>query len=273
VRDYCAGWFGPIANDFDLSPPDVTTSGPQGRYGAILFCEKEGFTELFQKARLPERFDLALASTKGTSVTACRELFEKVTRLADRLGGIPIFALHDFDYNGFEIGATLHQDTRRYQYKHRPRVIDIGLRLKDVERLGLQSEPVVFEKSAAALRENLEGYGATDAEIAFLIGRRQRVELNAMTSPQLIELIETALIEHGVKKVIPSADILASVYRKQIEYKQARGAIEQAIEAARHGLDAVPIPGDLHDQVAAYLISHPTVPWERAVGVVAGRAA
>ena len=73
-----------------------------GRYGAILFTEKEGFNELFQAVGLPERFDLCLASTKGTSVTAARELFE----LAGR-NHVPIFALHDFDYNGFEIAATL----------------------------------------------------------------------------------------------------------------------------------------------------------------------
>jgi DNA topoisomerase VI subunit B len=265
VRDYCSRWLKPIVSGFELSPPTVSTRGPTLRYGAILFCEKEGFTELFQKAKLPERFDLALASTKGTSVTACRELFEHAGRL-----GIPIFCLHDFDYNGFEIAATLHQDTRRYQFKHRPRVIDIGLRFDDVERLGLEAEPVKFGKSANALRKNLQGYGATPAEIEFLIDGERRVELNAMSTPQLIELIETALIEHGIRKVIPDANTLAATYRKQIEYSRASDAVEEAIRKARDELDEIPIPDDLADRVAAYLEENPTEPWETAVETLAG---
>jgi hypothetical protein len=220
VRDYCSDWGRPIVSGFELSPPAVSTYRPAGRYGAILFCEKEGFTELFQTAKLPKKYDIALASTKGTSVTASRQLFEEAGRL-----GIPIFCLHDFDYNGFEIAATLHQDTRRYQFKHRPRVIDIGLRLADVERLSLESEPVVLEKSAGALQENLEDYGATEEEIVFLIRREvhggkksksegERVELNAMSTPQLLDLIETALIEHGVKKVVPDQKTLANSLSK-----------------------------------------------------------
>jgi hypothetical protein len=265
VRDYCREWWRPSVYDFELSRPGVTTSGPTGRYGTILFCEKEGFTELFQAARLPGKYDIALASTKGTSVTACRELFEQAGRL-----GLPIFCLRDFDYNGFEIAATLHQDTRRYQFKHRPRVIDIGLRFDDVERLGLEAEPVKFGKSANALRKNLQGYGATPAEIEFLIDGERRVELNAMSTPQLIELIETALIEHGIRKVIPDANTLAATYRKQIEYSRASDAVEEAIRKARDELDEIPIPDDLADRVAAYLEENPTEPWETAVETLAG---
>ena len=267
VRDYCRRWGRPFIHGFNLSPPAVKTYGPTGRYDAILFCEKEGFTELFQAASLPEKYDITLTSTKGTSVTACRELFESAGCL-----GVTIFCLHDFDYNGFEIAATLHQDTRRYQFKHKPRVIDIGLRLVDVERLELESEPVVFGKSASALRENLQGYGATDEEIAFLIDGKQRVELNAMSTPQLLELIETALIKHGVQKVIPDPETLAAAYRTEIEYQRAQEAIEKAIQKVRGELGEIPIPHDLADQVASYLEDNPKAPWEEALRAVAEEA-
>jgi hypothetical protein len=179
VRSYCASWGPPTISSCELSPPKVTTCGPGGRYGAILFCEKEGFTEIFRAARLEKRFDVMLMSTKGTSVTAAREMFEETARkafeealrTADRLGGIPIFALTDFDYNGFEIRATLYQDTRRYHYQHRPNVIDVDLRLADVKRLGLESERVVRPHKKEALEANLRKYGATEEEIAFLLKR------------------------------------------------------------------------------------------------------
>lgn len=246
-------------------PPDVTTYGPAGRYSAILFCEKEGFTEIFQAAKLPERFDIALASTKGTSVTAARELFELSALL-----GIPVFALTDLDYNGFEIRATLHKDTRRYQFEHRPNVIDIGLRLTDVERLCLESEPVAFEKNANTLRHNLRKYGASDAEIAFLIDHKRRVEINAMSTPQLLELVETNLIAHGIKKVVPHANTLAEAYRKQIKYRRVAEAIEEAIRKAEGELGEIPTPDDLPERVAAYLKDNPTAPWADAVVAVAG---
>jgi hypothetical protein len=99
VREYMNSWHDPSVSDFFLAPPNIVTSGPAGCYDAILYIEKEGFTELFEAARLPERFDIGLASNKGTSVVASRELAEKYAAAH----GIPIFVLHDFDYNGFEI--------------------------------------------------------------------------------------------------------------------------------------------------------------------------
>jgi hypothetical protein len=269
VRDYCGGWRKPSIWGFELAPPQIATAGPAGRYGAILFTEKEGFNELFQAVGLPERFDLCLASTKGTSVTAARELFE----LAGR-NHVPIFALHDFDYNGFEIAATLCRDTRRYQFDHPPEIIDIGLRLADIERLDLQSEPVVFgNRNPAALRKNLRLNGATEPEIAYLVENKQRVELNAMTSPQLIELIEEALLANGVGKVIPDASTLAAAFRSRVEYMRAQKAVGQAIVAARRRAGEVVIPDDLAERVAAYLKAHPAEPWENAVRAIADGAA
>jgi Topoisomerase 6 subunit A/Spo11, Toprim domain len=228
VRDYLESWHSPSVSGFFLALPSVDTAGPAGRYGAILFTEKEGFNELFQAAQLPERFDLCLASTKGTSVTAARELFEEAGT-----HGIPIFALHDLDYNGFEIAATLRRDTRRYQFDRPPEIIDIGLRLADVERLALQSEPVVFgNRKPDALCRNLRLNGASEAEIAYLINGKQRVELNAMTSPQLITLIEDALVANGVSKVIPNADTLAAAYRSRFTSpQQVREQIDAFINA------------------------------------------
>jgi DNA topoisomerase VI subunit B len=268
VRNYCSQWSRPIISDFELSSPRIETHGPSGRYGAILFTEKEGFNDLFEAVGLPARFDLALASTKGTSVTAARELFEVAAH--DR---VPIFALHDFDYNGFEIAATLRRNTRRYQFAHPPEIIDIGLRLVDVQQFGLQSEPVAFgNRNREPLRKNLTLNGATEDEIAFLIARKQRVELNAMTSPQLIELIEAALIQHRVCKVIPEPETLSSAYRSRIEYSRAKKALRAAIVTARHKTGQIAVPDDLTERVLAYLKANPSKPWEAAIRTIAEAA-
>jgi len=73
------------------------THGPEQRYGAVLFVEKEGFGPLFKAAQLAERYDLAIMSTKGMSVSASRMLLD---RLCDR-GIERFFVLHDFDVSGF----------------------------------------------------------------------------------------------------------------------------------------------------------------------------
>src|SRR5205814_217436 len=52
------------------------THGPRHRFGAILFIEKEGFMPLFKAVKLAERFDIAIMSTKGMSVTASRLLVD-----------------------------------------------------------------------------------------------------------------------------------------------------------------------------------------------------
>src|SRR5262245_21667608 len=81
------------------SPTATRPRGPQHRYGAILFIEKEGFHDLFKAVRLAERYDLALMSSKDMSVTAARSLIDELT-------DVPVLVLHDFDKQGFSILGT-----------------------------------------------------------------------------------------------------------------------------------------------------------------------
>src|SRR4030095_3448270 len=115
------------------SPPLHSTSGPKNRFGAILFIEKEGFLPLFKAVRLAERYDIAIMSTKGMSNTAARRL---VDSLCQRLKGVPLLIVRDFDKAGFSIASTLQNDTRRYGFKNRLVVHDLGLRLTDVGERG-----------------------------------------------------------------------------------------------------------------------------------------
>jgi hypothetical protein len=71
-------------------------------------------------------------------------------------------------------------------------VVDLGMRLADIE--GLEREPAAATRTSAdMLRAQLAENGATDAEVAILLD--ERVELNAMTSDALIEMIERKLRE------------------------------------------------------------------------------
>jgi hypothetical protein len=192
VRSYLAGAHnGAKAADESVKPIELRypTSGPASRYRDVLFLEKEGFNDLLAAARIAERFDLAIMSTKGYSSTAARTLIE-------RLDGVRILVLHDFDKDGLGILHTLQHDTIRYQFDHPPEIIDLGIRLADVKAEHLQREPVTYSRDPihALLR-----YGATDPEIEILatsMRREQhgeRVELNAFTSDRFIAWLERKL--------------------------------------------------------------------------------
>jgi DNA topoisomerase VI subunit B len=266
VRKYIAGFHPPEIVPVGIVDAHVETLGPEERFHAVLFVEKEGFEPIFQAAGLYERYDLAPMSTKGMSTTAGRTLVEELCGKR----GLPLFTLHDFDKAGFSIHETLVNDTDRYAFEHElENVVELGLRLADVERLGLASEPVVIranEKDAA--RENLRDNGATEDEIAFLIDgdRPQRVELNAMTSRQLVDLVEAGLNEHGVGKVVPPPETLSLTYAALKRGAIARAALEAELE--RLNAELVDVPDDLAGQVRAYLDEHREETWDDAIKAI-----
>jgi hypothetical protein len=239
------------------------TIGPKNRYRNVLFIEKEGFHPILQAARLQERFDIALMSTKGMSVIAAR-------RLIDRLAGdgVKVFALHDFDRSGFSIFGTLGTDSRRYWFENKISVVDIGLRLENVFEMDLQSEPVPsvddFEWRSRAV--TLQRHGATAEEIRFL--RTRRVELNAMTSRQFLDLIEAKLRAHGVTKLIPDDEIIEQQARRVIKENLITQAIAKIERTLAKQAKIRRLPTNLRDRVGRLLEEQPELPWDAAVAII-----
>jgi hypothetical protein len=66
VRNYLASLHDPKLEEA-MREVEIETCGPNGNFSALLFVEKEGFMPLLKAARLAERFDIAIMSTK-----ACR---------------------------------------------------------------------------------------------------------------------------------------------------------------------------------------------------------
>jgi hypothetical protein len=239
------------------------TVGPQNRYRNVLFIEKEGFTALLAAALIAERFDLAIMSTKGMSVTAARRLIDGLFRA----GVERVFVLHDFDYSGFSIFGTLGKSNRRYRFQNPVQIIDLGLRLADVDTLELEPEPYSpggdWEKRA----ETLEEHGADWDEIEFL--RNERVELNAMPSDTFVRFVTRKLTEAGVQKLVPDADTLARHARNVL----TRALLNRKLDGIRAQTEAdaaaVELPADLMRRVEELLREQPSLPWDIAVAIVA----
>jgi len=243
----------------EFADANVDVIGPDGGMSAVLFCEKEGFNPLFRAVNLANRYDLMIVSTKGVSVTAARHLIDSIC--GDNK--LPLFVLHDFDVAGFMIFGTLQRDTRRYQFANAIEVIDLGLRLDDID--GLEREPAAATRTTEGiLRSQLAENGASEAEIDILLN--DRVELNAMTSDQLIAMIERKLKAYGIQKVIPDNDMLAEAYQTFHRSQQLREKFEE-LEEEFEGTE-IEVPEDLHEKVRAVLEEHNDLRWDEAVQIV-----
>jgi hypothetical protein len=248
-------------------PRQFPTSGPSNRYGAILYIEKEGFLPLLQQAEFAERYDLAIMSSKGMGTTAVRTLIE---RLHDN---VKILVLHDFDKSGFSIAGTLTRDTRRYKFTSEPQIIDLGLRLADVHDWELQAEEVIHNGDPT---ENLRLNGATSEEVEFLRGNRpqsygstkftgRRVELNAFTSDQFVQWLESKLKHHRIDKVIPARATLERAFRRAAGLRRYSQALQDAIEDVERYSEHVKIPRNLSQAVKTALRQNPALSWDQAV--------
>jgi hypothetical protein len=233
----------------------------------VLYIEKEGFLPLLERARFAERYDLALMSSKGMGTVAARKLIESLSGKA-----ATIFVLHDFDRSGFSIAGTLSRDTRRYEFTTEVPVIDLGLRLADVQAWQLQSEAVEHKSDPTS---NLQENGATAEEIEFLCGSSghgQRVELNAFTSDQFVAWLDSKLIEHGVAKVIPDNETLDQAYRRAAAVRRYQQIIDEAGDKIATYAQGLTVPDTLRANVARRLANDPTLAWDEALAELLARA-
>jgi hypothetical protein len=291
VREYLKGLAG---------PEDEPTGGPGFHYGTVLYLEKEGFMPLLEQAKFPTRYDLAIASSKGIGSTALRDL------LVGLSGRVRILVMHDFDKAGFSIVGTLERDTTRYTFEgDTPEIIDIGLRLADVQKWKLQSEQCFYRGRDP--KWNLEENGATPEEIAWMEEGgsdtykgcfRRRAELNAFTSGDFVKWLEAKLKAAGVQKVIPEEEMLERIYceKRQVrleaeakfEYEKKLAEIKEEVwaefneehEDEMDELDELTdkkqakvkvrkvkatAPDDLHDRIEADLRKHREDLWTLAL--------
>jgi hypothetical protein len=268
VRDYLAGLHDHKFVEAGFSQATVETSGPSGNFGAVLFIEKEGFDQLLKEAKIDDKFDVAIKSTKGMSVTAARELADEMCHAHD----IPLLLLHDFDKSGFAIAGTIQRDTRRYEFRNTITTIDLSLSLEDVKAMRLDSEYQHYPKgNKAALMANLRTNGASEDEITFMFQdfdqnrSTRRVELNAMTSPQFIAFVERKLREVGIAKIVPDQESLAEVYA---QLERGRRLLEAAKEIDEIDMDDFDAPKDLPRRVRKCLKEQPTLRWDAALAEI-----
>ena len=267
VRDYLKGFHDPTSPRLASAKPRLKPSARVATSVRCCLSRRKVLRRLLKAAKIAERFDLAIMSTKGMSVVAARALADEMCHDHD----IPLLLLHDFDKSGFSIAGTLQRDTRRYEFQNSITTIDLGLSLDDVTEMELESEYQHHPKGdKAALIANLRENGASDEEIEFMfrdfdrLRSTRRVELNAMTSPQFIDFLERKLREHGIEKIIPEQDLLGEAYA---ELERGRRLAEAIANLDEIEIDT-DVPDDLQEQVSEYLKAHPAERWDAALRAI-----
>jgi len=250
---------------------------PKWTYDKILFVEKQGLWPMLEASGLAERYDMAIIAGAGFATVAARTLLDRAE------SDCTIFVLHDADPNGYLIDATVREATPRMP-NHRIDVIDIGLTLDEAATLDLVTESF-SRKSALPARLTLGDterlmWKADQAATKQRPVECVRVELNAMTYPQLIAHIEAALEQHGATtKVVPPESVITM---------EASARIRDDVGARlREKLDAIFDLNALADRIAAGMAGgaerltsqairdqiepNQTVDWRTAVSDWAGR--
>jgi DNA topoisomerase VI subunit B len=189
---------------------------PDYLFNKILYVEKKGLLPIIEDADLHNRYDIGIIAAEGYAVRAAKDLIMKILHYTK--SDITVLCLHDCDIDGYMIAITLQRETPA-----RPTisidVMDIGLFINTVIEKGYECEKVTrFADMPQELREQL-----TEEEQKFLIDHARtsyggkktyygwRVELNALTSAELLNYIEAKLVEHGVteKECPPDEKILS----------------------------------------------------------------
>src|SRR5262249_7055110 len=149
--------------------------------------------------------------------------------------------------------------TRRYTFRNKIEIVDLGLRMVDID--GLQDESAFDKGDIKAKARNLRENGATQAEIDFLLYKR--VELNAMTADQLVAFVERKLVQHGVKKIVSEKEHLAEAYRLFDRDHRIQKVIEEELKKTPDAESVV--PNDIEQSVQKILDKHPAMRWIDAV--------
>jgi len=175
---------------------------PEWTFKRILYSEKEGFFEILKNVKWPERHDCALLTSKGYASRAARDLLDM---LGDTDEDITFFCIHDADAYGTLIYQSLQEATSA-RPKRRVEVVNLGLEPREALEMDLGVERLEGEKA-----KPVASY--VEPEYAEWL-QHNRVELNAMSTPQFLEWLDRKMAVYGDSKLIPPDPVLADRLHK-----------------------------------------------------------
>ena len=152
-------------------PPDWT-------FNKVLYIEKEGFFQILQDVKWPERHDCALLTSKGYASRAARDLLDSLGECGEEL---MFFCVHDADAPGTMIYQTLQEETKARPGR-KAKIINLGLEPWEGLEMDLEPENLVQDKNKTKKRKAVGDYiKAKNPEYEDWL-QTQRIELNEMST-------------------------------------------------------------------------------------------
>ena len=173
-----------------------------------------------------------MMSSKGFSTRAARDLIDK---LVEHDEPVEVFCVHDADASGTMIYQTLQEATKA-RGARKIKIINLGLEPWEAVEMGLEVETLEETKRLKPVADYVREHGGDWEDWL----QTHRVELNAMTTPQLIEWLDQKMAEFGNGKLIPPTHVLEQELAERIESKVRAAITERILREAK-----------LDDQVAA----------------------
>lgn len=243
---------------------------PAWTFNKILYCEKAGFFPILCAAEWPERHDCALLTSKGFASRAARDLLDL---LGDTDEELTFFCIHDADASGTLIYQALQEGTRA-RPRRQVNVVNLGLEPQEGLAMGLPAERV-----ARAGKKRLPVADYVEAEMAEWL-QGNRIELNAMTTPQFLAWLDEKFEEHAQGKLVPprsvltarlEADVRGLVRRNLTERILSEAHLEEQVEAAfaARSSDVEARARRAEEVVRAALEERPEEHWSAPVGRIA----
>jgi len=193
---------------------------PAWCFNKLLYIEKEGAQEALKQDHWLERHDCAVMSSKGFSTRAARDLIDKLVAHGEP---VEVFCAHDADASGTMIYQTLQEETRA-RGARKIRIINIGLEPWEAVEMGLEVETIEEKDRRKPVAEYIADHVGDWKEWL----QTRRIELNAMTTPQLIEWLDQKMEAFGAGKLIPPAEVLEEDLAQRAK-KKVRAEITERI--------------------------------------------
>jgi hypothetical protein len=173
-----------LEKDFDVSY----------RYDKALYIEKTGFNSVFMAEGIQEKYNVLIISGQGYGSRSARKLLHELQEK-----GLTIYCMHDLDVDGVQILRSL--GTANDKFRHDITIVDLGITPHDVSTYGIKPERVKPRNPDRIQEMDFphRDFFELDGD-----GYSRRVELNAFTTEQLLEIMHVKLKD---KKSLPKLDI------------------------------------------------------------------
>ena len=243
---------------------------PAWTFHKILYCEKEGFFPTLRSARWPEKWDCALLTSKGYASRAVKDLLDM---LEDDGEPIMCFCIHDADADGTRIFQSLVEETAS-RGKRKVKIINLGLDPEEAVIMGLPSEKVDRSKGKSPADY------LSPEEKEWL--RCNRIELNAMTTPQFLSWLDGKMEQHEPKKLIPPSEVIGEAFNGYLHQEIAKATTVKILREAKAGERIMETFNGAKERVAGEnwepeiieaLEENPVSWWRSPIAAIAGRIA